>query len=159
MTLWHNREERRHDGDGRAATSPASRWAIERLLCSKFIHGEIFSPGDRYLRLTGRESRHRHKSTCKVTGGEGGGAEYGIFLQTLYHQDPHESVWQNIFRGDLLQNSCRNSTIHLYQSCSSINQLQFDYRDLAHLLTPLSLNQVQSLWELTADQYQADSII
>jgi hypothetical protein len=72
LTVWHNREERRHDGDGRVATSPASGRVTERLMCSKFIHDGIFSPGDRYLRLTGRESWRRCESERKITGGEGG---------------------------------------------------------------------------------------
>jgi hypothetical protein len=46
----------------------------------------IFSPGERYLRLTGRESRRRRDSERKITGGEGGD-EPEIFQQTLYHQD------------------------------------------------------------------------
>jgi hypothetical protein len=68
---------------------------------------------------------------------------------SLYHQVLIQSAWQSNLQGDLLQNSCSNLTISLYQSCSSINQLQIDYRDLAHLLTPSSLNRVQSLADLT----------
>jgi hypothetical protein len=70
LTAWLNREGRWHDDDGRAATSPASGWATEQLLYSKFINGGIFSPGDRYLCLTGRESRRQCESERKITGGE-----------------------------------------------------------------------------------------
>jgi hypothetical protein len=77
-----------------------------------------------------------------------GGWIWDISADTVPSRSSSERLTEHIW-GDLLQNSCSNSTIHLYQSCSSINQLQFDYRDLAHLLTPLSLNQVQSLSELT----------
>jgi hypothetical protein len=72
-----------------------------------------------------------------------------ISFSSLYHQNTIQNTWQSLFGGDLLQILCSNLTIHLYQSCSSINQLQIDYRDLAHLLTPSSLNRVQSLAELT----------
>jgi hypothetical protein len=72
-----------------------------------------------------------------------------ISFSSLYHQNTIQNTSQSLFGRDLLQISCSNLTIHLYQSCSSINQLQIDYRDLAHLLTPSSLNQVQSLAELT----------
>jgi hypothetical protein len=76
------------------------------------------------------------------------GTESGILFShyTIRHHSEHltKLIW-----GDLFQISCSNLTIHLYQSCSPINQLQIDYRDLAHLLTPLRLNRVQSLAELT----------
>jgi hypothetical protein len=67
----------------------------------------------------------------------------------LYHQILIQSAWQSNLQGDLLQNSCSDLTISLYQSCISINQLQIDYRDMVHLLTPSSLNWVQSLADLT----------
>jgi hypothetical protein len=69
LTAWHNREERRHAGDGHAATSPVSGGATEWLLCPKIIHGEIFSLED-YLCLAGRESRRRHESERTITDGE-----------------------------------------------------------------------------------------
>jgi hypothetical protein len=40
--------------------------------CSMLIPSARFSPEDRYLRLTGRESRRRRESGRKITGGEGG---------------------------------------------------------------------------------------
>jgi hypothetical protein len=68
---WHNCEERRHASEGHAATSPVSGWATEWLLCSKIIHGEIFSPEDRYPCLAGRESRRRRESERTIASGEG----------------------------------------------------------------------------------------
>jgi hypothetical protein len=41
-TAWHNCKERRHAGDGRAATSPVSGGANEWPLCSKFIQVRSF---------------------------------------------------------------------------------------------------------------------
>jgi hypothetical protein len=66
----------------------------------------------------------------------------GIFFQLLYNGILIQSAWPNTFGDVLFQNLCSNLIIHLYQSCSSIIQLQFDYRDLAHLLTIYILNQV-----------------
>jgi hypothetical protein len=77
------------------------------------------------------------------------GMNLKIFLQTLYHQTSYQGAWQSDFRSLDLWFSCSNYLIHLYQCCSSINQLQFDYRDLAHLLTLSSLNRVQSSLEVT----------
>jgi hypothetical protein len=63
---------------------------------------------------------------------------------SLYHQGLIQSAWQSHLQGDLLQNSCSNLTSPLYQSCISINQLQFDYRNLDHLLSGLRTNPLQS---------------
>jgi hypothetical protein len=106
-----------------------------------------FSPEDRYLRLTGCESRRRREFGREITGGEGGWTWDLIQFTAL--SDFHQSVWQTDLQGPDLRSFCSNYLIHLYQSCSSINQLQFGYRDIAHLLTPLTLNQVQSSSELT----------
>jgi hypothetical protein len=115
--------------------------------CLKLILSAWFFTEDPYPCSTGHESRDAGVNPGARSPAARGN-ESGILFShcTIRHHSEHlpELIW-----GDLFQISCSNLTIHLYQSCSPINQLQIDYRDLAHLLTPSSLNRVQSLAELT----------
>jgi hypothetical protein len=98
-----------------------------------FTTGNIYTPSARIVtsaRITTRSSPAARSLHLKI-------------FCLLYHQSLIQSSWQSNLKGDLLQSSCSNLTIPLYQSCSSINQLQFDYRNPGHLLSGLSTNPLQ----------------
>jgi hypothetical protein len=70
--------------------------------------------------------------------------ESAIFFRLLYNQGLHQSTWQSRLRSQILQLSCGELPTGLQQSYSPIYQLQFDHRNLDHLLTRSSLNRLQS---------------
>jgi hypothetical protein len=78
-------------------------------------------------------------------------------FRSLYHQDLLQSVWQSIFRGVFLRFLCDKLPTGLQQSYSPIYQLQFNHRNLGHLLTRSSLDGLQSSTEFTVSQVSACS--
>jgi hypothetical protein len=60
-----------------------------------------------------------------------------IFVRLLYHANSFQCVWQSRLRSSILHFSCGELPIHLHQSCCSINQLGFCYKDLDQILTEL----------------------
>jgi hypothetical protein len=73
-------------------------------------------------------------------------------FHSLYHQDLLQSVWQRIFRVVFLRFLCDKLPTEWQQSYSPIYQLQFNLRNIGHLLTLSSLNRLQSSSEFIVSQ-------
>jgi hypothetical protein len=82
--------------------------------CPKFIPRARSFAASRYLRATAHKSQRRRRSLRGITSGEF--TEPGFFFRSLYHQNPIQSAWQRIFRGDFHKFLCGNSLIGLQQN-------------------------------------------
>jgi hypothetical protein len=78
-----------------------------------------------------------------------------IFFRSLYHGNFLQCAWQSKLEGFVLQFSCDNPLICLYQSCSSINQLQLCYKVLGRILTKSCVIRPQSWSDTTVSQVSA----
>jgi hypothetical protein len=116
-----------------------SRWMDDRATIVLQTHprGRSF-----YCRAQSTDPKHESWRPARIQAWghrRRGGLNLGSDSVTVPSECHSEHLTEHIW-GDLLQDSCSNLSIHLYQSCSSIIQLQIDYRALAHLLAPSSLN-------------------
>jgi hypothetical protein len=102
---------------------PWGKWvrAAKAEQCLKLILSAQFFTEDRYPRSTGRESQRRRESGREIIDGDGGWT--CDLIQSLYHGDHHQSVWQSKFQGPDLKFFCDNLFILLWQSCWSTIQL------------------------------------
>jgi hypothetical protein len=78
-----------------------------------------------------------------------------IFFRSLYHGNFLQCAWQSKLEGFVLQFSCDHPLIRLYQSCSSINQLQLCYEVLGWILTKSCIIRPQSWSDTTVSQVSA----
>jgi hypothetical protein len=110
-----------------------------------FIRDEIFLPSsvihspEAWIAMAGANPG------AKATSGEGGWTED---LCLLYHRILIQSAWQSNLQGDLFPNSCSDSTISLYQSCSIMIQLQSCYSNHSQTTTGSWSNPISKLTQL-----------
>jgi hypothetical protein len=151
--LPHSNEPRRdipeENGDsrsnGRAATSPAQvgkRQSGHNVLCSSATRSFTVECNP-LARGTNRDGRR--ESGRKGHRRRGGWTED---LCLLYHRILIQSACQSNLQGDLFPNSCGDSTISLYQSCSPMIQLQSCYSNHSQTITGSWSNPISKLAEL-----------
>jgi hypothetical protein len=151
---WHNQRQRRQP----------RRWSHDHVVgqvgiatgwpqCPKLIRDEIFLPSSTIHTSEARIMAADANTGARFTGGEGWYIWrffwYCTMATTFSRSD------RAFLQRDLLQILCSDLTNFVHQSCSPIIQIQIDYRDLAHLPTPLSLNWIQSWANLTVSPSSA----